>query len=118
MRETDVLPRHAAFNVEKAREPPPKGTLHTTSSGVSYTEVDEIEDEDGKWSRAPTPPPLRDEDDGEAFVAHHRLASSGNILETMTWIELYNNGLVMALRKRFPHNNHLHDREPGVSSPC
>ncbi|RSH82039.1 uncharacterized protein EHS24_008243 [Apiotrichum porosum] len=107
--------RHAAFNVEKAREPPPKGTLHTTSSGVSYTEVDEIEDEDGKWSRAPTPPPLRDEDDGEAFVAHHRLASSGNILETMTWIELYNNGLVMALRKRFPHNNHLHDREPGAA---
>lgn len=93
--------------------------LRTAPSGVCYAEVDEVEDADGKWNRAPTPPPpvADDEYDGDAFVAHHRQAASGNMLETTTWVELCCPGLVLALRKRFPHDNRLHDREPGVSSP-
>lgn len=87
----------------------PKGT------GGLYAEVEEVEDSDGRWNRAPTPPG-DDDSDGEAFLAHHRLAASGNILDTTTWVEIYHRGLVLALRKRFPHSNHLHDREPGVSA--
>lgn len=82
---------------------------------TSFSEVEEVYVPGIGWQTAPPPkePAGRSTD---CFIAHHRNAPSGNVLETATWIELRDARLVLHLRQIFPLQPSLYDVKPGVRS--
>ncbi|WWD19965.1 hypothetical protein CI109_104438 [Kwoniella shandongensis] len=79
-----------------------------------FTEVEEIWLRGSGWRPAPEISKLTSGNEGDAFVAHHRLHPSGNDLETATWIEIRSSGLLDAIKMVFPQYSSLYDRAPGI----